>query len=73
MKKTVFKWVTTIIDYTSEEEAKKDIARMKKNKGIFIKSEGWTSNGTFEEYGKGERCYTVEVYTPYSDKYNTGY
>jgi len=69
MKKVVFKWVSTVIDYTSEIEAKKDAQRLKK-KGWITHSEQWTANETFE--GQSQ-CYTVEYKSPYNSNYNTGY
>jgi hypothetical protein len=75
MKKVVFKWVTTMVDYDTEANAKKDIARIKKAKGgnVFIKDEGWTSNSTFEEVNGSVKCYTVEYCTRYNDKINPGW
>ena len=69
MKKVIFKWVSTVIDYETEDEAKKDIERMKK-KGMLIVKSQYTCNQTFEQ-GKG--CYTVEVWKRYNRKYEAGF
>ena len=72
MKKVVFKWITTMIDFESEQEAKDYIKKHYKDKGIshFIKSEKWTGNDTFNT---GKDVYTVEILTKYNDNYNTGF
>lgn len=72
MKKIVFKWVTTVIDYTSEVEARRDIQKLRE-KGYRVQREQWTANSTFEEQGQKDKCYTVEYISPYNDKYNTGF
>ena len=72
MKKVVFRWVTTIIDFESEEEWKEYRKKHYWDRGIshFIKSEGWTGNDTFHT---GKSVYTVEIYTEYNEKYNAGF
>jgi hypothetical protein len=70
MKKVVFKWVTTMIDFESEQEAKDYIKKHYKGIPHFIKSEDYTSNDTFNT---GKPVYTVEIQTKYNDKYNAGF
>lgn len=72
MKKIVFKWVTTIIDFETEQEAKDYIKKHYKDKGVYhyVKSEQWTSNNTFNT---GKDVYTVEILTKYNNSYNAGF
>lgn len=74
MKKVIFKWVTTIIDYKTEEEAKADIRKMRQEgKYLVINREGWNKQPTFSKDGKDEDVYTVEILTRFNKKVNTGF